>query len=183
MNPMEYLESVRKLLLTDFRITGHQIVREFEELEKAYIRARLTLSDDSFLEFSEYIEQVSEDKIQITDYSYHWIDKDGKFLRRWDNTKHFPKLQNAPDHIHTPIGEAEEEVTPGKPTNIFEVLNRDYQNHQRVIALCLPLSVNTLSRQENSTRSGATITDLLWRVVTPPIMPCTMIWKKKMPLK
>lgn len=123
MKPADYLESVRKLLLTDFRITGHQIVREFEGAEKAYIRARLTLSDGSFLEFSEYIEQVSEDEIQITDYSYHWIDKEGHFLRRWDNTKHFSKLQNAPHHIHTPTGKAEEKVASGKSMNIFQVLD------------------------------------------------------------
>ncbi|MBU2611464.1 MAG: hypothetical protein KJ606_11070 [Chloroflexi bacterium] len=120
MNPQDYLESVRNLLLTDFRITGHQIVREFDELQKGFIRARLTLVDDSFLEFSEYVEQVSGDEIGITDYSYHWIDKDGKMLRRWDNTKHFPKLKNFPHHIHD--GRTGE-VTPGKPINIFAVLD------------------------------------------------------------
>jgi len=120
MNPMDYLESVRKLLLTDFRIIRHQIFREFEESEKAYIRARLTLSDGSFLEFSEYIEQATEDAIQITDYSYHWIDKDGKFLRRWDNTRHHPHLENFPYHIHD---SETDEVTSGKPVSIFAVLD------------------------------------------------------------
>ena len=120
MNPIDYLESVRKLLLTDSRITGHQIVREFEDEEKSYIRARLTLADESFLEFSEYIEQVSGDEIKITAYSYHWTDKDGHFLRRWDNTKHYPDLENFPHHIHN--GETDE-VTSGKPINIFEVLD------------------------------------------------------------
>lgn len=120
MNPQDYLESVRNLLLTDFRITGYQIAREFDELQKAYIRARLTLVNDSILEFSEYIEQGLEGEIEITDYSYHWIDKDGKMIRRWDNTKHFPKLKNFPHHIHE--GRTGE-VTPGKPINIFAVLD------------------------------------------------------------
>jgi len=123
MNPMDYLESVRKLLLTDSRITGHQIMREYEDVEKSYIRARLTLTDESLLEFSEYIEQTSGNEIRITAYSYHWSDKRGKLLRRWDNTKHFPKLKNAPHHIHMPIGEAEESITPGEPTNIFAILD------------------------------------------------------------
>jgi hypothetical protein len=120
MKPMDYLESVKKFLLTDFRIIRHQIIREFEESEKAYIRARLTLSDGSFLEFSEYIEWATQDDIRITDYSYHWIDKDGKFLRRWDNTPHFPKLKNFPYHIHN--GETDQ-VMPGKSLNIFAVLD------------------------------------------------------------
>jgi hypothetical protein len=120
MNPMDYLESVRNLLLTDFRITGYQIVREFEELQKGYIRARLTLVDGSFLEFSEYIEQGSENEIEITDYSYHWMHKDGKMIRRWDNTRHHPHLENFPHHIHT---SETDEAIPGKPVNIFVVLD------------------------------------------------------------
>ncbi|MDP1545513.1 MAG: DUF6516 family protein [Anaerolineales bacterium] len=123
MKPSKYLESAKNLLLTDFRITTYQIVREFEETQKRYIRARLTLSDESFLEFSEYIEKSSEDDIQITDYSYHWVDKNGGFIRRWDNANHFPKLKNAPHHIHTPTGKAEESITPGSPTNIFAILD------------------------------------------------------------
>ncbi|MBM3179461.1 MAG: hypothetical protein FJZ86_03815 [Chloroflexi bacterium] len=123
MKPADYLESVRNFLLTDLRIASHQIVREFEEANKAYIRARLTLSDDSLLEFSEYIEALSESEIRISDYSYHWQDKEGNFLRRWDNSPHFPKLKNAPHHVHTPTGEAEEEVAPGGPVNIFQVMD------------------------------------------------------------
>lgn len=123
MNPIDYLESVRNFLLTDSRINRHQIMREYEDVEKSYIRARLTLADEGLLEFSEYIEQDSGDEIKITKYSYHWIGKDGKMLRRWDNTKHFPNLKKAPHHIHTPIDEAEETVTPGTPTTIFAVLD------------------------------------------------------------
>ena len=120
MKPSDYLESVKNLLLTDFRITAYQIIREFEETQKCYIRARLTLSDGSFLEFSEYIEKGLENDIQITDYSYHWMDEDGKMLRRWDNANHFPKLKNFPHHIHN--GETDE-VVPGAVTNIFAVLD------------------------------------------------------------
>lgn len=119
MNPMDYLESVRKFLLTDSRINRHQILREYEDVEKSYIRARLTLADESCLEFSEYIEHDLGDEIKITRYSYHWIDKDGKMLRRWDNTKHFPKLRNFPHHVH--IGE--NEVVSGAPINIFMILD------------------------------------------------------------
>jgi len=119
MNPMDYLESVRKFLLTDSRINRHQILREYEDVEKSYIRARLTLADESFLEFSEYIEHDLGDEIKITRYSYHWIDKDGKMLRRWDNTKHFLKLKNFLHHVH--IGE--NEVAPCSPSNIFIILD------------------------------------------------------------
>jgi len=95
MNPTDYLESVRNFLLTDSCINRHQIMREYGDVEKSYIRARLTLTDESFLEFSEYIEQGSGAEIVITKYSYHWIDKDGKILRRWEY-KTFPQTQKRP---------------------------------------------------------------------------------------
>jgi predicted AlkP superfamily phosphohydrolase/phosphomutase len=120
MNSMDYLESVRNFLLTDSRINGHQILREYEDVEKSYIRARLTLTDESVLEISEYIEQDTKNEITIIAYSYHWSDHDGKLLRRWDNTKHFPKLKDFPNHIHD--GETNE-VTPGAPINIFAILD------------------------------------------------------------
>lgn len=70
MNPVDYLSSVKNLLLNSPLIIGHQIIREYEGLQKSYIRARITLTDGSVLEFSEY------------------------------NTPHFPKLKHFPHHIH-----------------------------------------------------------------------------------
>ena len=55
MNPVDYLSSVKEALLNSPLITSHQIIREYEGLQKSYIRARLTLRGDSLLEFSEYI--------------------------------------------------------------------------------------------------------------------------------
>jgi hypothetical protein len=45
MDPIEYIESVKRFLLTDSRIVGHRILKEYANLRKCYIRARLTLSE------------------------------------------------------------------------------------------------------------------------------------------
>jgi len=118
MNPVDYLSSAKNLLLNSPLITSHQILREYEGLQKSYIRARLTLSDGSLLEFSEYVEEDGEDDIQITDYSFQWMDKDGNQIRRWDNTPHFPKLKHFPHHIHM----RKEKVISGQPIDIFGIL-------------------------------------------------------------
>ena len=120
MSSIEYIESVKRFLLTDSRIVGHRILKEYANLRKGYIRARLTLSDSSLLEIAEYVELAPVDELKLIRYSYHWSASDGKMIHRWDNTKHFPDLPNAPYHIHE--GETGE-VTPGKPTNIFAVLD------------------------------------------------------------
>lgn len=118
MNPVDYLSSVKTLLLNSPLITSHQFIREYEGLQKSYIRARLTLANDSLLEFSEYVEEDGRDDYKITDYSFQWMDKDGNQIRRWDNTPHFPKLENFPHHIHV----SADEVVPGQPMDILGVL-------------------------------------------------------------
>ncbi len=118
MNPVEYLSAVKSLLLNSPLIARHQILREYEGLQKSYIRARLTLADDSLLEFSKYIELGAENQFKITDYSFQWMDKDGHQIRRWDNTPHFPKLKNFPHHVHIDA----DDVVPGQPMDIFGVL-------------------------------------------------------------
>jgi hypothetical protein len=119
MNPVDYLSSIKNLLLNSPLITSHQITREYEGLQKSYIRARLILSDGSLLEFAEYIEADGENNIKITDYSFQWMDTDGNQIRRWDNTPHFPKLKNFPHHVHF----KEDDVISGKPIDIFGVLD------------------------------------------------------------
>jgi hypothetical protein len=120
MDPIEYIESVKRFLLTDSRIVGHRILKEYANMRKGYIRARLTLSDSSLLEIAEYVELAPVDELKLIRYSYHWSVSDGKMIRFWDNTKHFPDLPNAPYHIHD--GKTGE-VTPGKPISIFVVLD------------------------------------------------------------
>jgi hypothetical protein len=118
MNPQEYLASVKDLLKSNSLIAKYQVVREYEGANESYIRARMTLTDGSLLEFAEYIEPDGENH-KITDYSFQWMDADGNQIRRWDNTPHFPKLKNFPHHIHV----SEEKVVSGKSVDIFDVLN------------------------------------------------------------
>ena len=58
--------------------------------------------------------------IQVATYSYHWTGADGRLVRRWDNTPHFPGLAGFPHHIHDG---SETNVLPGAPVSIFDVLD------------------------------------------------------------
>ncbi|MBN1814890.1 MAG: hypothetical protein JXA14_23830 [Anaerolineae bacterium] len=116
----DYLNAVKERLLTDPVVSGFHIVRERATLVDAHLRARLTLSDGSLLEFSEYVQRSPEDRISVVIYSYHWANANGNLIRRWDNTPHFPDLPGFPRHIHD--GRAET-VSSGEPVSIFSVLD------------------------------------------------------------
>lgn len=120
MTIAEYFESVKKRILTDSFVRNFEVLKERDRSENGHLRVRVIFRDESILEFSEYIEQNANSEIALISYSYHWTTQNNELLRRWDNTPHFPNLPNAPHHIHDGgTGEA----TPGKPINIFAVLD------------------------------------------------------------
>lgn len=119
MNPADYVESVRELLLTSPIVERFHIVRQRITSYDGHVRARLSLLDGGLLEFSEYFQRVAGDQIQVVTYSYQWLDADSHPMRRWDNTPHFPNLPGFPHHVHD---EAAGAVIPGGPVDIFFVL-------------------------------------------------------------
>ncbi len=117
MNPIEYVESVKERLSTDSIVISFDVIREFASLEEGFIRVRANLTNGDILDFSEFVQWL--DNLELISYRYHWMDKDKHLIRRWDNAKHFPDLQNFPHHIHI----SETNITSGKLVNIFEVLD------------------------------------------------------------
>ena len=117
MNPIEYVESVKERLSTDSIVIRFDVIREFASLEEGFIRVRANLTNGDILDFSEFVQWL--DDLELTSYRYHWMDKDKHLIRRLDNAKHFPDLQNFPHHIHI----SETDVTSGKLVNIFDVLD------------------------------------------------------------
>jgi hypothetical protein len=120
MTVIEYLDAVKERLTTDPLVAGFSIVRERVTLVDGHLRARLTISDGSQLEFSEYVQRSPDEQINVVTYSYHWADTDGNLIRRWDNTPHFPDLPGFPHHVHD--GRAGS-VLSGTPVSIFLVLD------------------------------------------------------------
>lgn len=116
MNPMEYVESVKERLSTDPIVLKFDIITEFANLNEGYIRVRANPTNGDWLDFSEFVQQ--SDALEFVSYRHQWMDNDKNTIRRWDNTPHYPDLENFPHHIH----EGNDKAIPGKPVNIFAVL-------------------------------------------------------------
>ncbi|MEM9885262.1 MAG: DUF6516 family protein [Bacteroidota bacterium] len=59
-----------------------------------YYKIRVTLKDESLFQASEYKD------IKERSYSFHWQDKEGKLIIRWDNAPHFKEIATFPHHKH-----------------------------------------------------------------------------------
>ena len=118
MTIADYFETIKEHLLVVSFVADFKISKQVERSKNGHIRARMMFTDRSRLEFSEFVEQNAGKEILVVTYSYHWSDESDTLICRWDNTPHFPKLENFPHHIHT----SADLVLPGKPINIFGVL-------------------------------------------------------------
>lgn len=69
-------------------------------LEKiALYRYRLKLKDGSIVELTERIIE-ERGKFNTTKYRFHWQNKSGELIKRWDNAPHHPEINSFPDHLH-----------------------------------------------------------------------------------
>ena len=120
MEANEYLEDIKSRLIASNAIAAFTIVEELDFGDRGYFRARITLSNDDFLEVAEYF-KITENVVTTTRYRYQWMDCDhAKLRKRWDNVPHFPNLPNFPHHIHV---ESEENVVSGNSLNIQDLLD------------------------------------------------------------
>ncbi len=120
MNPTEYLIVIKTTIVANPIIASHQITRQRSSNYDAYIRVIASFIDNSRLEIMEYARITVEDDMELTRYSYHWMDSDNNLLIRWDNAEHYPDLPNFPYHLHD--GD-EKNVVPGEPMTLSRVLD------------------------------------------------------------
>jgi hypothetical protein len=120
MEASQYLENIKSRLISSSAIAAFTIVEELDFGDRGYFRARVTLSNEDFLEVAEYF-KIRENVVTTTRYRYQWMDCDrSKLRKRWDNVPHFPNLSNFPHHIHV---EAEENVISGYALSTQELLD------------------------------------------------------------
>ena len=115
----EYFSQIEAHFITSPIVKSYVIVRKNISFSDGKFRARLTFTNQDFLELFEYVTEKSG-SIQWGKYSFHWQKRDGMLVKRWDNAPHFPDLPNAPHHIHL----GDKTVLPNNlPPSALTILN------------------------------------------------------------
>ena len=71
-------------------------VSQYELEANTYrLKMQITFIDESNLVIKEYLFKNRERK-----YAYHWSDKNGNLICRWDNAKHWMDIPTFPHHKH-----------------------------------------------------------------------------------
>jgi hypothetical protein len=89
----EYLEKLSSII-DDYSKTGYiftsQLNIDIRAENIGLIKATITFTDESRLSVTEYLDLTS--KTEKLSYSYHYQDRNGRFLFRYDNAAHKPSL-------------------------------------------------------------------------------------------
>jgi hypothetical protein len=99
----EYLDSVGSILNTIDN--GYVEVWQEEVLNslRANIRIRIRYVNGFLLEINEAV-FIENDLMQHLNYRYHFQNSFNALIFRYDNTPHFPDIENFPHHRHGPLG-------------------------------------------------------------------------------
>jgi hypothetical protein len=81
-----------------------------------FLRGNVDFIDGSSLYFRELF--IGRGRKHKKIYTYHYQDREGKLLFRYDNSPHFPDLTNAPHHKH----QADGSVISSNPPDLEPVL-------------------------------------------------------------
>ena len=87
---------ILRLLKTNKDIKTYSILDFKQGKDFYYIKVKAILIDESILYIREYVSERERE------YSYHWQDRSGKLIYRWDNAPHYKKLKTFPHHKHSP---------------------------------------------------------------------------------
>ena len=119
-----YLKRIDDLIITTDEIIDIEIIRRTiwnTELEKIGLyRYRIYFYDGSLAEITERLVEEGE-RLKVTKYRFHWQDKEGILIKRWDNARHHPEIETFPDHIHEG---SEENVAHHEEISGFDVLSK-----------------------------------------------------------
>jgi hypothetical protein len=119
MTSSEYLDTILAELVANDLVVSFDVIEQWVEPERGYIRVRAWLANGDFLELAEYFAEA--DGACVTQrYRYQWMDASQQQLRsRWDDVEHFPNLAGFPHHVHLADGQ----VVPSTNLSIIGLLS------------------------------------------------------------
>lgn len=120
----EYLHEITEIvgeLTKTGLILSSGLTADFRTKKIGLIKGVFSFTDDSKLYFKEYVDLRY--KIEKETYSFHYQDRHGSLIFRYDNAYHMPSLGFA-DHKH--IGE---QIVQAEIPNLGEILEEIINDH------------------------------------------------------
>lgn len=98
---IKFVENIENTIASNPIILSSNIQKQFgPEDETVYLKGNLLFIDFSVIDIALFANKV-QNKISIDKYRFHYMNKDGKLVFRYDNAPHHHEIPTFPHHKHT----------------------------------------------------------------------------------
>jgi len=98
----EFVHEIEKSVASTPIVLSSNIQKHFgPALETVYLKGHLLIIDSSILEIAIFATE-SHNLLSIEKYRFHYMDRIGRMLFRYDNAPHHSEIGSHPHHKHTP---------------------------------------------------------------------------------
>ena len=98
---IKFVENIENTIASNPIILSSNIQKQFgPEDETVYLKGNLLFIDFSVIEIALFANKV-QNKISIDKYRFHYMNKDGKLVFRYDNAPYHHEIPTFPHHKHT----------------------------------------------------------------------------------
>lgn len=113
-----YLDEIILMLSESPYVDSFSVTKKKLTGTDGYMRVKANLANNEILEISLYCQKI-EAAIEIIDYRYHWQDKKGALIRRWDNCRHHKEIETFPFHVHI---KSDKTIGQSEKMDVFKIL-------------------------------------------------------------
>jgi len=117
----KYFDSVARFLELHPLIKNVAIEKKVATRNRGYIKGMVTFTNGSQLHIKEFINS----KLRKISYAYHYQDKNGVLIFRYDNAPHHAEIKTFPHHKHV-LNKPKPE--PAQEKNIVEMVKEIIEN-------------------------------------------------------
>ncbi|MEA2040211.1 MAG: DUF6516 family protein [Thermodesulfobacteriota bacterium] len=96
---IEYFQRIESQIADCIHIVESSLLKDRRSLHIGIIEGELLFADESVLHFIEFVNV--KDTIEVYKYSYHYQDRNGDLIFRYDMAPHHREMQTFPHHKHT----------------------------------------------------------------------------------
>lgn len=113
-----FVENIEKTIASTPSILSSYIQKQFgPDNETVYLKGNLLFIDSSVLEIAIFANKF-RNTISIDKYRFHYMNKEGQMIFRYDNAPHHQEITSFPHHKHTP-----DKVIQSPVPSLKDVLN------------------------------------------------------------
>ena len=115
----EYFQKIESRIAECIHVVESSVTKDQRSLHIGIIEGKLFFTDESSFHFIEFVDVKG--RVEIFKYAYHYQDRSGNMIFRYDMAPHHPEIPTFPHHKHARSNRVIECAPPGLAQVLDEI--------------------------------------------------------------